>query len=126
MVTGGASFGSMTFFCLSNTGPLGWTGQPRCAQRFEMIVKLGTPSETPLLRMYAVRRDTSPCFGSRRNVAITNFPSGKSSNGPRSTLLGLWFTNAGATMNPRAGTATRPPITAPRPSVVPSRNTDRE
>ena len=32
--------------------------------------------------MYIVRRVTSPMFGSSRNVAITNSPSGKSSIGP--------------------------------------------
>ena len=36
----------------------------------------------PLLRMYIVRRVTSPISGSSRKVAITNSPSGKSSIGP--------------------------------------------
>jgi hypothetical protein len=45
------------------TGPFGCTGQPRCAQRFEMIVKLGSPFNAPLLRMYAVRRETLPPSG---------------------------------------------------------------
>src|SRR6266545_2958812 len=84
------------FFLSSNTGPFGCTGQPRCAQRFEMIVKLGRPLTVPLLRMYAVRRETSPAAGSRMNVAITNCPSGKSESGPRSTLFGCWRTTAGA------------------------------
>jgi hypothetical protein len=41
-----------TFFSSSARGPLACTGQPRCTQRFEMIVKLGTPAlSSPLLRM---------------------------------------------------------------------------
>ena len=63
-------------------------------------MKLGWPLTTPLLRTYAVRRETSPCAGSRRNVVIMNSPSGKLSSGPTSTLFGYWLTNAGATMKP--------------------------
>ena len=74
---------------------------------------------------YAVLRDTSPWLGSRRNVAITYCPSGKSASGPTSTLFACWRTNAGATMKPTAGTVTRPPIRPPSPSVAPSRKTLR-
>ena len=69
----------------SSTGPFGCTGQPRCAQRFERIVKLGWPCRArPLLRMYAVRRETSPASGSSTKVVMMNWPSGKSESGPRS------------------------------------------
>ena len=37
-----------SFAASSSIGPLGWTGQPRWTQRFERIVKLGQPSESPL------------------------------------------------------------------------------
>ena len=70
---------SVTFFSprMAPVGPLAWTGQPRCAQRFEMMVKLGTLLPTaPLLRTNAVRRDTSPCLGSVVNVAMNHFPTG--------------------------------------------------
>jgi hypothetical protein len=113
------------FFLSAITGPLGCTGQPRCAQRFDRIVKLGPLSVAPLFRMYAVRRETSPSTTLRKNVAITNWFSGKLVIGPRSTFFGCWLTNAGATMKPIAGTATMPPISAPRPSVEASRKTDR-
>ena len=36
---------------LSSTGPFGCTGHPRCAQRFDRTVKLGSLSRKPLLRM---------------------------------------------------------------------------
>jgi hypothetical protein len=72
-----------------------------------------------------VRRETSPAAGSRKNVAITYWFSGKLVIGPRSTFFGCWLTKAGATMNPSAGTVTRPPISAPIPSVDASRNTER-
>src|SRR5262245_1878600 len=113
------------FDLLSNTGPFGWTGQPRWAQRFEMIVKLGPLSVAPLFRMYALRRDTGPWLASRRKVAITNWFSGKFVIGPRSTFFGCWFTNAGATMKPSTGTVTMPPINAPSPRVEASRKTLR-
>ena len=57
IVTGPASVS--TFFA-SPGRPCGWVGQPTWAQRFEMIVKLGTSSFIPLLRMKAVRRPTEP------------------------------------------------------------------
>ena len=56
------------------------------------------------------------------NVAIRHSPSGYSSSGPRSTSPWPWSMNAGATMKPRAGSVTMPPITAPRPSVDAARN----
>ena len=52
-------------------------------------MKLGWPRSRPLLRMYAVRRETSPAAGSSTNVVITNLPEGNSSSGPRSTSLEL-------------------------------------
>ena len=82
----GCPLGVFTVFDLSSkVGPPGCTGQPRCAQRFEMQVKLGLPWRRPLLRMNAVRRETSPCDGSRRKVATTYWPSWKFEIGPRST-----------------------------------------
>ena len=51
------------FFSSSSGRPLVWTGQPRWTQRLERTVKLGAPSSRPLLRMYAVRRVTSPSSG---------------------------------------------------------------
>ena len=42
----GISVTSLYFFVLGgSSGPFGCTGQPRCAQWFEMIVKLGWPFE---------------------------------------------------------------------------------
>ena len=65
-----------TVFCSSSKiGPPGCTGQPRCAQRLEMIVKLGSPFSSPLLRTKAVRRETSPCAGFSMKVATTYWPS---------------------------------------------------
>jgi hypothetical protein len=47
----GISVTSANFFVpLGSSGPFGCTGQPRCAQWFEMIVKLGWPFSWPLLR----------------------------------------------------------------------------
>src|SRR6185436_11344725 len=43
-----------------SSGPFGCTGQPRWAQWFEMIVKLGWSFSWPLYRMNAVRLDTVP------------------------------------------------------------------
>ena len=40
-----------SFFWFVSTGPFGCTGQPRCAQWFERIVKLGSSPRKPLLRM---------------------------------------------------------------------------
>ena len=105
----------------SSTGPPGCTGHPRWTQRFERIVKLGTPSLTPLFRTNAVRRETSPASGSVKNVAIMNWPSGKFSSGPRSAGSSSWPTNAGAIMKPSAGIVTIAPISAPIPSVDASR-----
>src|SRR5205085_5859879 len=76
-------------FRLVNIGPFGCTGQPRCAQRFERTVKLGLPPTTPLLRTYAVRRETSPSGGLLRKVATTNSPSLKFEIGPRS--ISSWW-----------------------------------
>ena len=49
-------------------------------------------------------------------------PPGSSSSGPRSTSWLCCFRNAGMTANPITGSVTTPPMTAPRPSVAPSRN----
>jgi hypothetical protein len=96
------------------TGPFGWVGQPTCVQRLDIAVKLGTPPTSPLLRMYAARRDTSPASGSERKLAMTNRPSGKASTGPRSTGRLRWPSNDGSAANPATGmampAATRPPI----------------
>src|SRR6185437_13202412 len=59
------------FSCFMKSSPFGCTGHPRCAQWFEMIVKLGRPFSSPLLRTKAVRLDTSPSFGLDMNVATT-------------------------------------------------------
>src|SRR6266545_2287401 len=72
--------------------------------------------------MYAVRRETSPCFGSSTKVVITNLPEGKSESGPRSTSWNFAPSKEEATSRPSEGTVTTPPITAPRPRVAPSRN----
>ena len=61
--------------CLNCGWPFGSTGQPRWAQWFEMIVKLGWLPRKPLLRMNAVRRDTSPS-GLEANVVTRYSPSG--------------------------------------------------
>src|SRR5689334_16901886 len=106
----------------ASTGPFGCTGHPRCAQRFERIVKLGCPLRSPFDLMYAVRRETSPAAGSSTNVVITNWPPGKSESGPRSTGWNFWPSSADATSRPTGGTVTTPPISAPRPSVEASRN----
>src|SRR5205823_7401104 len=64
------------------TRPFGCVGQPRCAQRLEMMEKLGSwrpvfgSLARPLLRTYAVRRVTSPSLGSSRKVVTIHFPSG--------------------------------------------------
>ena len=86
-------------------------------------MKDGTPSLIPLLRMYIVRRVTSPTSGSSRKVAITNSPSGKSSIGPSSTSTSLSdvFVNDGSTAKPSTGSVTRPPMRPPRPSVATER-----
>src|SRR5689334_17516524 len=64
---------------ISPDGPFACTGQPRCAHRLEMIVKLGTcfPSDAtlPLFLTNAVRRETSPCFGSTVKVAMYHWTS---------------------------------------------------
>ena len=49
-------------------------------------------------------------------------PRVDSSTGPRSTLWPFWPRNDGSSANPATGTVTMPPMTAPRPSVAPSRN----
>ena len=98
-----------SFFASSSIGPFGWTGQPRWTQRLKMVVKLGTPSSVrPLLRMNAVRRETSPCSGLSRYVAITYWPSGKFEIGPRSTsnVSTPSPMNDGSTPKPRAGSVT--------------------
>ena len=52
-------------------------------------------------------------------------PRGRASSGPRSWSLRPWFRNGGSTVKPSTGTVTSAPITAPRPSVVASRNFSR-
>src|SRR6478735_367223 len=56
------------FVSRSLSGPFGCTGQPRCAQWFEMIVKLGRPFNWPLYRTNAVRLATAPAWTSVRYV----------------------------------------------------------
>ena len=62
-----------------SVGPFACTGQPRCAQWFEMTEKLGTCGDFglfgslgvfPLLRMNAVRRETAPSTGSLMKVVM--------------------------------------------------------
>ena len=57
-----------------------------------------------------------------KNFVTNHCPGVKLSNGPRSTFGYPCPLNAGTIMKPTAGTVTRPPITAPKPSVAPSRN----
>src|SRR5690349_5281568 len=110
-------------------GPLAWTGQPRWAQWFEMIVKLGCccvpffvlTATLPLLRMKAVRLLTSPSAGSTMNVATNQSPTPKDESGPRSTLCCFWLRNDGRSAKPATGTVMIPPITPPSPRVAPSR-----
>ena len=104
-------------FRFSSGSPFGCTGQPRWTQRFETIVKLGSPFSSAFRRMYAVRRDTSPCSGSARKVVITNLPSGNFSIAPTSTSTSGWSMKAGTTAKPSTGTVTTAPIAAPMPIV---------
>ena len=67
---------SLYCFAFVSSGAAACTGQPRCAQWFEMIVKLGCLPRKPLLRTNAVLRETSPCAGSAMNVVTTQLPSG--------------------------------------------------
>ena len=70
---------------LSGEGEKSWRRRHIAVMSIMLIaVTLGSPSVTPLLRMYAVRRETSPARGSVRNVAMTKRPSGNASIGPRS------------------------------------------
>src|SRR5581483_7323333 len=71
--------------------------------------------------MYAVRLETSPAAGSSTNVVIMNLPDGNSEIGPRSMSWNVWPSNDEATSSPTGGTVTTPPISAPSPSVAPSR-----
>ena len=120
------AFVSTLFFASSSNGPFGCTGQPRCTQRLNSAVKLGTgffvsgSSAKPLFRTNAVRRVTSPTSGFSRKVAITNSPSGKFEIGPRSTskFSTLSPVNAGRTANPSAGSVRAAPIVAPSPTVA--------
>src|SRR5205823_9786845 len=93
-------------FLLSKIGPFGCTGQPRCAHRFEIAVKLGLVPRNPLLRMYAVRREISPSDALLKNVATTNLPSLKFEIGPRSTSSWCWCWKTGPIAKPRIGTVT--------------------
>ena len=87
-----------------SSGPFGCTGQPRCAQWFEMIVKLGRPlSSWPLYRTNAVRRETVPwrqVAHERRDdeLALREVRE-------RADVVSLLpcFRNAGPTMKPSAG-----------------------
>ena len=87
----------------SSLGPFACTGQPRCAQRFEMIVKLGPAAvvSAPLLRMKAVRRETSPSSGSTMNVATYHLPSGKFGRSGRGRpRASCWPMNGGRSAKP--------------------------
>ena len=77
--------------------------------------------------MNAVRRETSPSSGFDWKVVITKLPSsGNSEIGPTSWGFTPCLRNAGPTAKPSTGSVMRPPITAPSPSVVPSRKTERD
>ena len=116
----------LSVFVSSASGrPFTWTGQPRWTQRLETIVKLGLSPRKPLLRMYAVRRETSPSAGLSMYVAITNLFSGKSSIAPTSIFGWPCLMKGGRTVKPSTGAVTTTPIRAPRPSVVASRNFER-
>ena len=86
----------------------------RAAVREDREARLAFSSR-PLLRMYAVRRETSPSRGSSTKVVTTNLPSGKFESGPRSTSWTPAPRSAGATTKPSGGTVTTPPISAPEP-----------
>ena len=81
----------------------------------------------PLFRTNAVRRETSPCSGLSRKVAITYSPSGKFEIGPRSTsnVSTPSPMNDGSTPNPRTGRVTPAPISPPTPIVASERNVAR-
>ena len=86
-----------------------------------MIVKLGSLLLLrPLLRMYAVRFDTSPWTLLPMKVVITNLPSGKFETGPRSTSGDATASpsNEGSTAKPSEGSTTPAPMTPPRPIVA--------
>ena len=86
-----------------------------------MIVKLGSLfALSPLLRMYAVRLETSPWSLLAMNVVITNVPSGKFETGPRSTSFVSTPSpmNEGSTAKPSDGSTTPAPMTPPRPIVA--------
>ena len=86
-----------------------------------MIVKLGSfVVLRPLLRMYAVRLETSPWRLLPVNVVITNVPSGKFVIGPRSTSVVSTPSpvNDGSTAKPSDGRMTAAPMTPPRPIVA--------
>src|SRR5690242_16679079 len=108
-----------------SSGPFGCTGQPRWAQWFEMIVKLGWSFSWPLYRMNAVRLDTVPWDASAVYVVTMNFPSGYCEIGPRLWSFRPCLRNEGATAKPSTGAVIRPPMTAPTPIVAPSRNRER-
>ncbi len=84
-------------------------------------MKLGSFWKVPLLRTKAVRRETSPSFGSVVNVAMNHLLSGKAVSGPRSTSWRFCPRKEGSSANPATGTVTIPPISPPMPSVAPSR-----
>ena len=84
----GISVTSLKCFVLaSSRRPFGCTGQPRCAQWLDRIVKLGCPFCRPLYRTYAVRRETSPAAGSVNHVATTNLSCGIVGDRPEVVIL---------------------------------------
>ena len=97
-------------------GPPGCTGQPRCAQRFEMIVKLGAPFSRPLLRTYAVRRETVALRRIRVRSRDHELALGEVVDRAEVDVLrGSASRTPAATRSRAPGTVTIPPITAPRP-----------
>ena len=97
------------FLFASSSGPAGWTGQPRWAQRFEMIVKLGRPLRVPLERRNVVRLETSPSAGSSKNVTTYHWPSPKASSGPMSMSFCACPTKGGMMAKPATGTVIEAP-----------------
>ena len=103
-------------------GPFACTGQPRCAQRFEMIVKLGSFLKIPLLRTNAVRRETSPCGGIDHERRDQPLPLGEVGDRAEVDLVApLVRGTTGSSAKPATGTVTTPPISAPSPMVMLSR-----
>ena len=87
-------------------------------------MKLGTPVERAVVADEGgAPRDLAGASGSAGTSRSCHSPSGKLSNGPRSRSVDLLVDEGRQrSSKPSAGTVTAAPITAPRPSVAPSRN----